>query len=65
MVLSSEIEEYERLLGRAALEIWSDMTSDAQELLFEAAGADNPEFRKRLAIFLHDTHPRTLHPPKP
>ena len=57
--------EFERLLGQAALKLWPDLPRDVQELLFEAAVPINPTIRNSLAIFLHDRHPRTAHPPKP
>ena len=37
---------------------------DLQERLFEDAGGDE-HLRYQLAIYLHDHHPRTAHPPKP
>lgn len=55
----------EELLGRAVLARWPDLPRDIQEVLFEAAVANEPEARERLAIELHDRHPRTAHPPKP
>jgi hypothetical protein len=36
-----------------------------QEKLFEAAVPDNLLLRYSFAVFLHDHHPRTAHPPKP
>jgi hypothetical protein len=36
-----------------------------QEKLFEAAVPDNPLLRYSFAVFLHDHHPRTAHPPRP
>ena len=57
--------EFERLLGHAALKLWPDLPRDVQELLFETAVPIDPIIRNRLAIFLHDRHPRTAHPPKP
>jgi hypothetical protein len=41
------------------------MPREIQEALFETAMRDRPELRHGLAIFLHERHPRTLHPPKP
>jgi len=57
--------EFERLLGRAALKLWPDLPRDVQELLFEAAVPNDFVIRNSLAVFLHDRHPRTAHPPKP
>jgi hypothetical protein len=57
--------EFERLLGHAALKLWPDLPRDVQELLFETAVPIDPVIRNKLAVFLHDRHPRTAHPPKP
>jgi hypothetical protein len=63
--MSETASEFERLLGRAALRLWSDLPRDVQEKLFETAVPEDPAVRNRLAIFLHDHHPKTAHPPKP
>ncbi len=55
----------EELLGRAVFARWSDLPRDVQELLFETAVVHEPDARERLAIELHERHPRTAHPPKP
>src|SRR5712671_5534612 len=47
------------------LRLWPDLPRDVQELLFETAVPTDPTIRNRLAVFLHDRHPRTAHPPKP
>jgi hypothetical protein len=60
--MSEAAREFERLLGHAALKLWP---RDMQELLFETAVPIDAVIRNRLAIFLHDHHPRTTHPPKP
>ena len=57
--------EFEQLLGHAALRVWSELPREVQEKLFETAATLDPVIRTRLAIFLHDRHPRTAHPPKP
>ena len=59
------IGEFERLLGQAALRLWADLPRETQEKLFEAAVPIDPVLRNKLAIFLHERHPRTAHPPKP
>ena len=56
---------FELLLGHAAFKLWPDLPRDMQEKLFEAAVPDNPLLRYSFAVFLHDHHPRTAHPPKP
>jgi len=53
--MSENLREFERLLG----------PREVQEKLFETAVPLDPVIRNRLAIFLHDRHPRTAHPPKP
>jgi len=57
--------EFERLLGKAALALWSDFPRDVQEKLFEAAIGEDPIIRNHLASYLHDHHPKTAHPAKP
>ena len=51
--------EFEQLLGHAALRLWSELPREVQEKLFETAATLDPVIRTRLAIFLHDRHPRT------
>jgi hypothetical protein len=63
--MSETTSEFERLLGQAALRLWPDLPRDVQELLFETAVPLDLAVRNRLAIFLHDRHPKTAHPPKP
>lgn len=55
---------FSALLGLAALKIWADLPRDAQELLFKAA-VDDGVIANDLAAFLHDHHPKTVHPPRP
>ncbi len=52
------------LLGHAALNVWSELPRNAQEMLF-AAAVDDGVVANDLAEFLHDHHPRTAHPPRP
>jgi hypothetical protein len=63
MKMSENLSEFERLLGHAALRLWSELPREVQEKLFETAVPFYPMIRNRLAIFLHDRHPRTAHPP--
>jgi hypothetical protein len=63
--MSGTVSEFERLLDNAALRLWPDLPRDVQEKLFETAVPLDPAIRNRLAIFLHDRHPKTAHPPKP
>jgi hypothetical protein len=55
----------EALIGRTALELWGYFPRDVQELIFETAVRGNDGLRHELAVFLHERHPRTAHPPKP
>ena len=57
-------DRFARLLGQAALKVWSDLPREAQELLF-AAAVDDGVIANSLAVFLHDRHPKTAHPPRP
>jgi hypothetical protein len=63
--MNDDDAEFQRLLGKATLQLWSELPREVQERLFEAAVPLDPVIRNRLAIFLHDNHPKTAHPPKP
>jgi hypothetical protein len=63
--MSNLFKEFELLLGRAAFKLWPDLPRGMQEKLFEVAVPDNPLLRYSFAVFLHDHHARTAHPPKP
>jgi hypothetical protein len=52
-------------IGHAALKIWPDLPRALQERLFEDAVGNDVALRRRLALYLHERHPRTAHPPKP
>lgn len=56
---------FEHLVGRAALKLWPDLPRDLQERLFEDAAGGDELLRHHLALYLHNNHPRTSHPPKP
>jgi hypothetical protein len=60
-----EEDDYQRLLGKAAIDVWGDMPRDIQEALFETAMRDRAALRLGLAKLLHERHPRTQHPAKP
>jgi hypothetical protein len=57
-------DDYYRLLGKAALDIWGDMPREIQEALFETAVRDSEDIRSDLARLLHERHPRTEQPQK-
>jgi hypothetical protein len=65
MMINNPTHEFERLLGNAALALWSDFPRDVQESLFETAAAGDVIIRNHLASYLHDHHPKTAHPAKP
>jgi hypothetical protein len=61
----SDDPQFMQAIGHAALGIWSDLPRDLQERLFEDAVGDDAVLRRRLALYLHNRHPRTAHPPSP
>jgi hypothetical protein len=61
---SDVMDDFEGLLGRAVFQLWPDLPRDIQECIFEAASSD-PDIRRRLAVVLHDQHPKTAFPPQP
>jgi hypothetical protein len=63
--MSEQVLRFEHAVGRAALKLWPILSRDLQEQLFEDAVGDNETLRQQLAVYLHDHHPRTAHPPKP
>ena len=65
MMLNNSTLEFERLLGKAALALWSDFPREVQENLFETAVAGEVVIRNHLASYLHDHHPKTAHRAKP
>jgi hypothetical protein len=56
---------FAQVIGQAALRLWPDLPRDIQERLFEDAVAVDDALRHEVAVYLHDHHPRTAHPPKP
>jgi hypothetical protein len=65
MMINNSTLEFERLLGKAALALWSDLPRDVQEKLFETAVGGDVIIRSHLALYLHDHHPKTAHPARP
>jgi len=61
-MMNNSTHEFERLLGRAVLAWWPDLPRDMHERLFEIAVAGDAIVRNHLASYLHDHHPKTLHP---
>ena len=62
--MTETVREFELLLGHAALRLWPELPREVQERLFETAVPLDPAIRNRMAVFLHDRHPKTAHPPK-
>lgn len=58
-------ERFAPILGAAVVTMWSRLPQDVQHDLFEAtvlaghANERDESLRERLALFLHDRHPRT------
>lgn len=53
-------EQFSRALGEAVVRIWGHLPHDLQMRLFnEAVTSREVSLKPRLAIFLHDRHPRT------
>jgi hypothetical protein len=63
--MSQDTTRFSQSIGQVALRLWSEFPRDIQEKLFESAVGADPELRHQLALYLHDHHPRTVHPPKP
>jgi hypothetical protein len=63
--MNDSARQFGEILGKAVLQLWPDLPREVQEQLFEAAEPNDPAKRKRLAIYLHERHPRTAYPPKP
>ena len=63
--MTENIRVFELLLRHAALRLWPEFPREVQERLFETAVPLDPVIRNLLAVFLHDRHPKTAHPPKP
>jgi hypothetical protein len=60
-----ENTRFVQVIGFSALRLWSDLPREIQERLFEEAVGNDEALRHGLALYLHDHHPRTAHPPKP
>lgn len=53
-------EQLSRALGDAVVRIWGRLPPDLQNRLFEeAVTSQNEKLRPRLAVYLHEKHPRT------
>ena len=63
--MNDDTEDFALLLGHAVLETWGDLPRHVQEKLFETAVPRDEITRYGLAVYLHDHHPRTAHPPRP
>ena len=61
----SDNSRFAQVVGSGVLRLWAKLPRDIQERLFEEAVGDDEALRHSLALYLHDRHPRTVHPPKP
>jgi hypothetical protein len=64
-MMNNSTHEFERLLGKAVLALWSNLPRDVQESLFETAVGGDAIIGNHLGSYLHDHHPKTAHPAKP
>jgi hypothetical protein len=60
--LSADVtDRLSKALGQAIVRCWSRLPRDVQHDLFEAAvTAEGETIRQHLALYLHDTHARTI-----
>jgi hypothetical protein len=65
VMMKNSTHEFERLLGKATLALWSNFPRNVQESLFETAVAGDAIVGKHLASYLHDHHRKTAPPVKP
>ena len=63
--MDGDTTRFSQVIGQAALRLWPDLPRDIQERLFEETAAGDEALRHEIAVYLHDQHPRTAHPPKP
>jgi hypothetical protein len=60
MLTRDASEQLSRALGDAVIRMWGDLPPQLQNRLFkEAISAHDRRLRPRLAVLLHDKHPRT------
>jgi hypothetical protein len=60
-----ENTRFVQVIGGSVLRLWPDLPREIQERLFEEAVGSDEVLRHGLALYLHDHHPRTAHPPNP
>lgn len=63
--MTDNTPRFRAVIGQAALELWPYLPRDVQEQLFERGVGVDGGLRYQLAVYLHEHHPRTAHPPKP
>jgi hypothetical protein len=62
-------EQFAQALGAAVIRAWGRLPQDIQQFLFEEAivaghqGERDESLREKLAVYLHDRHPRTQDAP--
>lgn len=63
--MGEQDERFSKIIGAAAIRLWSDLPQEIQQRLFEEAvvtghrGERDESLREELAQFLHDRHKRT------
>ena len=65
MMMNNSTQEFERLLGKAALALWSDFPRDVQERLFETAVAGDVIIRNHLASYATTIRKRRIQQSRP
>jgi len=63
--MATTMTNCDALIGQTCLDLWSRFPRDVQEMIFETALEGKDDLRHELAVFLHERHPRTAHPPRP
>jgi hypothetical protein len=64
-MMANSTHEFERLLGKAALALWSGFPPRRAGEAVRSSGGGDVIVRNHLASYLHDHHPKTAHPAKP
>jgi hypothetical protein len=60
VALHDASDDFSGALGQSIVKMWGHLPHDVQHHLFEQTVASQGErLRPRLAVFLHDCHPRT------
>ena len=63
--MSELVLRFEHVVGRAALKLWPIFRAISRNSYSRMPWEATRDLRHLLAVYLHDHHPRTAHPPKP